>query len=460
MTETKLPPHSLDAEQAILGGLLLDGAVWPDVADQVSASDFYREDHRLLFEAIAQLADANDPCDQITVVESLRGSGRLDKAGGSQYIGSLVADTPSTANIRAYAGIVREKAQQRALIQAGSAMAQAGFAEDGRPVAEKLDEAESSVSAIRDTRAGTGPVDARQIVNETIESIEFAHESGDEVTGLPTGFPDLDEKLGGLQKTDLIYVAGRPSMGKTMMALQICENGALNGKRALVFSLEMSRMRLMQRAMSRWSQIPLKKIRRSRLMQDADWSDLTDISARLAKSGLIIDDTSGLSILDVRSRARREHRRAPLDVIVVDFIQLMATDASADNRNDAIRRISNGLKALAKELDLPVLAISQLNRELEKREDKRPRMSDLRECGDLEQDADLILFVYRDEAYRPNGPHQGIAEFIIGKQRDGELGATEAVFKKEHVRFLPYAGPSHEEREVTAPRGKSVGMEY
>lgn len=453
--QAKLPPHSIEAEQSVLGGLLISDRSWVDIADRINADDFYREDHRRIFEAISALAVGSKSFDQITVTEWLRESGKL-RDNLAVYIGTLAVETPSAANITAYAEIVRERSMARAMIATGSQMVESGFTQDATPIGEKLDEAEKSLMAIRDTRATTGPAPVHDVLRETVADMEAALSRESDLTGLPTGLTDLDAKTGGLQPEDLIYIAGRPSMGKTSVATAIAEKTCLDGGAALIFSMEMGRKQIMQRAISRHSGVLFERIRNAKRMETDDWPMVTDAIGRFNESNLLIDDTPGLTIMDVRARARRQHRKTPLSLIVLDYIQLMSGDAKANNRNAELEPISRGLKGLAKELHIPVVALSQLSRKCEEREDKRPRMSDLRDSGNLEQDADLILFVYRDEVYREDSPHEGVAELIIGKQRNGELGTVDTVFQGECVRFRDYSGPCRAEREGRGGKVRSI----
>ena len=439
----KVPPHSIQAEQSVLGGLMLDNQTWDTVADRISEEDFYRRDHRLIFRAIAELAEHQDPFDVITLSEWLDSQNELENAGGLAYLGTLVKDTPSAANILAYANIVRDRSVLRQLIHVGTEISDSAFVTDGRETAELLENAERNVFKIAEQRQrGQGGFSTiKNLLAKAVDKIELLYEQDGEITGASTGFNDLDEKTSGLQPADLIIVAGRPSMGKTTIAMNMAENVALkSGLPVAVFSMEMPGEALAMRMMSSLGRIDQHKVRTGKL-DDDDWPRLTSAINLLAETKLFIDDTPALSPTEVRSRARRLTREhGQLGLIVLDYLQLMQSPSSGDNRVQQISDISRGLKALAKELNVPVIALSQLNRNLEQRPNKRPVMSDLRESGAIEQDADLILFVYRDEVYNEDSPDKGIAEVIIGKQRNGPLGTVRLTFLGQYTRFENFAG--------------------
>ena len=422
---------------------MLDNQTWDTVADRIAEEDFYRRDHKLIFRAIAELAEHQDPFDVITLSEWLESQNELENAGGLAYLGTLVKDTPSAANILAYANIVRDRSILRQLIHVGTEISDSAFVTDGRETSELLENAERNVFKIAEQRQrGQGGFSTiKNLLAKAVDKIELLYEQDGEITGASTGFNDLDEKTSGLQPADLIIVAGRPSMGKTTIAMNMAENVALkSGLPVAVFSMEMPGEALAMRMMSSLGRIDQHKVRTGKL-DDDDWPRLTSAINLLAETKLFIDDTPALTPTEVRSRARRLTREhGQLGLIVLDYLQLMQSPSSGDNRVQQISDISRGLKALAKELNVPVIALSQLNRNLEQRPNKRPVMSDLRESGAIEQDADLILFVYRDEVYNEDSPDKGIAEVIIGKQRNGPLGTVRLTFLGQYTRFENFAG--------------------
>ena len=434
----RTPPHSVEAEQAVIGGVLLDNRAWERIADRVAEQDFYRRDHRLVFGAIRTLLDANQPADAVTVAERLQAQRQLDDAGGLEYLGRLVRETPSAANVRAYADIVRERSVLRQLIDVGGAIAESGFEPQGRGAPQLLDEAERRVFEIADqtARTGSGFKTAGSVLVDVVKRIDDLYERDSPITGLPTGLTDFDALTAGLQGGDLIIVAGRPSMGKTSFAMNIAENAALEARRPVaIFSMEMSSTQLITRMISSYGDIDQTKLRTGRL-DDEDWPRITRATEKLSEAPLYIDDTPSLSPGDVRARSRRlkrEHK--DLGLIVVDYLQLMQVPGSQENRATEISEISRALKALARELDVPVIALSQLNRALESRTDRRPVMSDLRESGAIEQDADLIVFIYREEVYNRDTTEKGVAEIIISKQRNGPLGTAKMAFQGQFTRF-------------------------
>jgi replicative DNA helicase len=436
----RTPPHSIEAEQSVLGGLLLDNTAWDKIADLLTAGDFYRHDHRLIFQAIGKLREADKPADVVTVFEALQSAGRIDDAGGLPYLNALAQNTPSAANIRRYAEIVRDRAILRRLVTVGDEIATAALNPQGRDTKAILDEAESKIFQIAEegARGRQGFVEMDRLLTQVVERIqelfERAHPS--DVTGVPTGFADLDSKTAGLQPGDLIIVAGRPSMGKTAFALNIGEHVAIdNGMPVAVFSMEMGASQLALRLLSSVGRIDQQRLRTGRL-QDDDWPKLTAAIQKLHEAQFFIDETPALNAIDLRARARRLHRTCGrLGLIIVDYLQLMSATSVGENRATEISEISRSLKALAKELHVPVVALSQLNRTVEQRTDKRPVMSDLRESGAIEQDADVILFIYRDEVYNPDTTDKGVAEIIIGKQRNGPIGRVNLRFGGEFTRF-------------------------
>lgn len=456
--QAKVPPHSVESEQAVLGGLLLDNRAWPDVAPLLRADDFYREDHRLLFRAIAGLAEAGYPCDQVTVVEALRENDALDQVT-AQYVGQLAAEIPSAANIRTYAEIVRDRAMRRGLIAGATKIVESAFATDGQPARDKLDHAQAVIGSVGEGRDSGQIVSSREATNRAVEHMERVLEADSEITGLPTGLIDLDSLTGGLQDGDLIYLAARPSMGKSALALQIAYHAASLGRHVGFFSLEMSLEQLIQRAQSMLSGVPLGLIRNPKALTDADWAKLTPATATISQASVDYVDMPGMGVTDLRAKARQIDRKADVGLIVVDYLQQIPGDGQ--NRNDEIERISRALKQLARELECPVLCLSQLNRDVERRNNKRPMLSDLRDSGSIEQDADLVLTIYRDEVYHEYSAHRGIAEISAIKQRNGPLGSIDARWDDTHVRFHNYAGLSRAEREREAAPVKSAkGLGY
>ena len=434
----KRPPHSIEAEQSIVGGLMLDNQAWDKVSSKICEADFYRAEHRILYRAISDLASKSQPFDVVTLLDALKNIEVLDDAGGEVYLFELANNTPSVANIAAYADIVREKSVQRQLIQVANDIADSAYKPEGREVSELLDHAETKVFAISEQTAGDGGPEAiKSILVRTVEKIDELYHSTEMITGLATGLTDFDEMTSGLQPADLVIVAGRPSMGKTTLVMNMAEHGAIkSNKPVLVFSMEMPADSLAMRMMSSLGRIDQHKIRTGKL-DDEDWPRVTSAVHMLSEAPLFIDDTAGLSPAEMRARARRltkEHGQ--LGLIVVDYLQLMKVPGfKSDNRTGEISEISRSLKALAKELEVPVIALSQLNRSLEQRQDKRPIMSDLRESGAIEQDADLICFIYRDEVYHEDSPDKGTAEIIIAKQRNGPIGKVRVAFLGKYTRF-------------------------
>lgn len=446
----KLPPHSVEAEQSVLGGILLDTTAWDKITDLVSEQDFYRYEHRLIYRHIAKLTEQAKPVDVITVAESLESNSELEKAGGLTYLGSLAQNVPSAANIRRYAEIVRERAIMRKLAEVGTEIATSAYNPGGRNAGQLLDEAESRVFEIAEAgeRGNKGFVAIPPLLTQVVARIEtlYGRDNASDVTGIATGFTDLDSMTSGLQPGDLVIVAGRPSMGKTAFSINIAEHVALEvNKPVAIFSMEMGGTQLAMRMIGSVGRLNQHTLRTGKL-EDEDWSRMTHALGRLNDAPIFIDETAALNSLELRSRARRLHRQNDgLGLIVIDYLQLMSSPASkgSENRATEISEISRSLKALAKELHVPVIALSQLNRSLEQRPNKRPVMSDLRESGAIEQDADLILFIYRDEVYNPDSPDKGKAEIIIGKQRNGPIGKVELTFRGEYTRFENYASASY-----------------
>jgi replicative DNA helicase len=437
----KVPPHSIEGEQAVLGGLLLSPRAFDQVADVITETDFYREDHRLIYRAIHELSNKGKPCDAVTVTEWFEVHGLVDQVDGGAYISQLASTTPSAANVKAYADIVREKSILRQMIDVGAEITTGAFSSDGRDSRELLEEAERKVFAIADQgmRTGSSFVSVQDTIKEAIEKIQELHEFEGEITGTPTGFGDFDKLTAGLQDSDLIIVAGRPAMGKTTLAMNIAENAAIkHNVPVAIFSMEMSALQLVMRLFSSLGQIDQTRLRTGNL-DELDWPKLTSAMNLLHKSHLYIDETPSLSPSELRARARRLKREHDIGMIVVDYLQLMAVPGSKENRATEIAEISRSLKAIAKELHLPVIALSQLNRQLEQRPNKRPVMADLRESGSIEQDADLIVFIYRDEVYNEETAEKGKAEIIIGKHRNGPTDTVPLTFQGQWLRFVNYA---------------------
>ncbi len=442
----KLPPHSVEAEQSVLGGILLDTSAWDKIADLLSESDFYRNEHRLIWRHIGRLTEHAKPIDVITVAESLESHAELDKAGGLVYLGTLAQNVPSAANIRRYAEIVRERAIMRKLVEVGSEIATSAYNPGGRDAGQLLDEAESRVFEISEQgeRGKQGFVSMPPLLTEVVSRIEtlYSRDNASDVTGIATGFTDLDRMTSGLQPGDLIIVAGRPSMGKTAFSINIAENVALESNKAVaIFSMEMGGTQLVMRMIGSVGRLNQHNLRTGKL-EDDDWSRMTHALGQLNEPPSISTRRRRLNALELRSRARRLARQhGGLGLIVIDYMQLMSSPSgkASENRATEISEISRSLKALAKELHVPVIALSQLNRSLEQRPNKRPVMSDLRESGAIEQDADLILFIYRDEVYNPDSADKGKAEIIIGKQRNGPIGTVPLAFSGEYTRFENFA---------------------
>lgn len=448
----KMPPHSIEAEQSVLGGLMLDNEAWDRVSEKVVEQDFYLRSHRFIFSAMLRLAESNQPIDLITVSEALEANQQLDDIGGFAYLGEIAKNTPSAANILAYAEIVRERAVVRDMIAVAHDIADAGYDTQGRTSAELLDFAETKVFKIAEQRANAneGPEPINNILAKTIDKIDELYRSPQNgITGLSTGYVDLDKMTNGLQPSDLIIVAARPSMGKTTFAMNLAEHAAITSdKPVLIFSLEMPSDQIMMRMLASLGRINQTKVRTGQL-EDEDWARLSSAIELLNTKGkMYIDDASGLTPTEVRSRARRVAREhGGLSMIMVDYLQLMTVPGLSENRTLEIAEISRSLKALAKELKVPVIALSQLNRSLEQRADKRPVNSDLRESGSIEQDADLIMFIYRDEVYNDDSQDKGLAEIIIGKQRNGPIGKIRLTFHGHFSRFDNYAGSARFEDE-------------
>jgi len=448
LAHLRIPPHSIEAEQSVLGGLLLDNAAFDKITDLVGEGDFYRDEHKRIYRQIRKLLEHSKPVDVVTVAESLDLAGEGSETGGLAYLGELAANTPSAANIRRYAEIVRERAILRQLVTAGDEIAGSAFNPLGRDPKQLLDEAEAKVFAIAEGgfRNQTGFQHINPLLTQVVERIQELHDRDNpsDITGVPTGYHDLDGKTSGLQPGDLLIVAGRPSMGKTSFALNMAEHVAIEvGLPVAVFSMEMGGTQLAMRMLSSVGKLDAHRVRTGRLNDD-EWSRLSFALGKMHEAPLYIDETPALNPIDLRARARRLHRQCgKLGLIVIDYLQLMSSAGQGENRATEISEISRSLKSLAKELNVPVIALSQLNRSLEQRPNKRPVMSDLRESGAIEQDADVIMFIYRDEVYNPDTPDKGSAEIIIGKQRNGPIGMVRLTFIGEYTRFENFASPGN-----------------
>lgn len=460
----------IESEQSVLGGLLIDPNAF-DRIDFLAESDFYREDHRIIFRHISLMLAERKPVDVITVAEHLASSGVSEDQIGLAYLGELANNTPSASNIKRYAEVVSEKRGQRDLLEASNRIAEIATGETADPVSDRIDKAQAVVFALAERRIQSGSQEAEavgSILADVVADIHERFDNGGQITGLPTGFADLDEKTCGLQPGDLVIVAGRPSMGKTAFAINVAENVAVHeGLPALVFSMEMNKKQLTERSLASLGGLPMHAIRSG---QGIDFDRMSFAVGQLHKAPLHIDDTPALTIMQMRSRARRMARKHGLSLIVVDYIQLARGDNASTkngNREQEVSSISRGLKALAKEFNCPVIALSQLNRKVDDRADKRPMMSDLRDSGAIEQDADIILMMYRDEYYHQNSPEKGIAEIIIGKQRMGETGIVKVLFQGEFSRFKTLSNEakanlieaSRAAQQDSKPFKKSRGME-
>jgi replicative DNA helicase len=436
--QLRVPPQSIEAEQAVLGGLMLAPDAYDRVADLLVEHDFYRRDHQLIWRAIRELAEKSRPYDAVTLGEWFESMGVAEQVAGGAYLVELASTTPSSANIKAYAEIVRDKAVLRQLIEVGTGIVNDGFQPDGRDSGEILAKAEQEVFAIAEAgaRGRTDFTPVTKALSEAFDVLQKRYENGGSVTGLPTGYTEFDEMTAGLQPTDLLILAARPAMGKTTLALNMAEYAAIKSKKAVaVFSMEMSASQLALRLISSNGRVNATRLRNGQL-EDEDWSRVTGAIRMLRDAKIFIDDTPALSPEVLRAKARRLKREHDLGLIVIDYLQLMAVPGNSENRATEISEISRSLKGLAKELNVPVIALSQLNRSLETRTDKRPVMADLRESGAIEQDADVIVFIYRDEYYnKENSPDKGLAEVIIGKQRNGPTGSIKLKFFGEYTRF-------------------------
>ncbi|MEO0615808.1 MAG: replicative DNA helicase [Pseudomonadota bacterium] len=432
----RVPPHSIEAEQSVLGGLMLDNQSWDKVADTLKADDFYRPDHRLIFAGIGALIEQRQPCDVVTLSEHLENQGKLVECGGLDYLAMLANDTPTAANVFAYAQILRERSILRSLIGAGNQIAGGAFEPEGRRAAELLDEAERLVFEIAEAGSRRGGFAAvKNILPDVIDQLDERHRSGGDITGLSTGWTEFDKMTAGLQPGDLVIVAGRPSMGKTTFAVNIAEAAAIGSRQpTAIYSMEMSSEQLAFRMISSLGRVDQTHLRTGQFPQE-DWDRINTAVQLMSDAPIFIDDTPAMSPTEVRARARRLKREHGLGLIVVDYLQLMQVPGTAENRTTEISEISRSLKALARELEVPVIALSQLNRSVEQRTDKKPVMSDLRESGAIEQDADLICFIYREEVYDKETVRKGVADIIVAKQRNGPIGEFPLTFVGKYTKF-------------------------
>ncbi len=431
-----VPPHNLEAEESVLGSVMLSADAANLVFERLRAEDFYKPAHQVIFEAMVGLFDGNQPIDAITVADSLRRSGQLERMGGVNSLTTLLDGVPTTANVGYYADIVAETASRRRLLRAGSLVSQYALQTE-REIDDVLDAAESEIFRVAEHQVGDGLAPVGPMLQATLERIEELGTRGDEVTGQSTGFRDLDRRLAGLQPANLVVIAARPSMGKTALALNIAENVAGRGGTVAVFTLEMSREEVVQRLLSSMAGVDSHRLRTGQLTPDL-WNRVVRETSRLYQMPMYVDDSPGLTVTSIRAKCRRLARKQGLELVVVDYLQLMQGPGSSENRQQEIADISRSLKNLARELRIPVIAVSQLNRALEQRENKRPRLGDLRESGAIEQDADIVMFIYRDEYYNPGSEQPGLAEINIAKHRSGAVGTVMMNFAAEFTRFRNY----------------------
>ena len=435
--DIKIPPNSVEAEQSILGGLMLDNSAWDKIADIIVKSDFYRKDHQIIFDGISSLIESAEACDVVTLSEYLDNKGNLDSVGGLEYLATLANETAGSANVISYAKILRERSVLRSLIAAGNEISGSAFSTEGRSASELVDQAERLVFEIAEkgARGRAGFERLGKVLPSTIDRIEYLKNSEGEITGVSTGFKEFDKLTAGLQPSDLIIIAGRPSMGKTTLAVNIAENAAIGSEiSTAIFSMEMPKEQLAFRMISSLGRVDQSQLRTGNFPEE-DWSRINTAIQLMSDAPIYIDDSPALSPTEIRARARRLKRESNLGLIVLDYIQLMQVHGNTENRATEISEISRSLKALAKELNVPIIALSQLNRSVESRTDKKPIMSDLRESGAIEQDADLIAFIYRDEVYNPDSPRKGIADISIAKQRNGPIGEFPLTFVGKYTKF-------------------------
>ena len=431
---SRIPPHSVESEQSILGSIILDKDAIITVAETINPNDFYKEAHKIIYESMLKLNSNNEPIDLITLIEELRKEGHLDNVGGISYLTSLSTIVPTTSNVKYYANIVKEKSVMRQLIKASNEIINLGY-DASTDVQEILDKAEKNIFDISQEKASDDIQPINVVLQDTFDMIERLCTEKSDVTGITTGFTDLNKKINGLQRTDLILLAARPAMGKTAFSLNLVQNAALKGDASVaVFSLEMSKEQLVQRMLSAQSNVELSKIKTGTL-GESDWPRIIDAMAVLSEANIFIDDTPGIKISEIRSKCRRLKIEKGLDLILIDYLQLMEGEGKNENRQQEIAKISRSLKILAKELDCPVVALSQLSRSPELRKDHRPILSDLRESGSIEQDADIVMFLYRDEYYHDDSEKKNIGEVIVAKNRHGETGSVELVWFGQVQKF-------------------------
>ncbi len=428
----RVPPHNIEAEESVLGAVMLSSDAANVALESLHPEDFYKPAHQTVFAAIAELFDANEPIDAITVSDQLRRTNALDRLGGAPYLTSLLDTVPTTSNIGYYASVVEENALRRRLMRAGSEVGDLAL-ETARPVADVLDHAEQVVFNVAERRVGDGLAAIDRLLRTTLEQAEEMGARGSHVTGLATGFADLDRKLAGLQPANLVVVAARPSMGKSALAVNVAHNVATGGSPVAIFTLEMSREEVVQRLLCSHARVDSHKLRTGDLTP-THWQKLSRAASALYEAPIYVDDSAALTVTEIRAKCRRLVRQRGLDLVVVDYMQLMTSGARSENRQQEISEISRSLKSLARELHIPIIAVSQLNRSLEQRQDKRPQLGDLRESGAIEQDADVVMFIYRHEYYHP-GEEQGVAEVIVAKHRAGAVGKVMMNFQPEFTRF-------------------------
>ncbi|HET9843732.1 MAG TPA: replicative DNA helicase [Gammaproteobacteria bacterium] len=454
--QVRQPPHSIEAEQAVLGGLMINNQAWDQIADRIQEHDFYQNEHQVIFRAMQALTSANKPFDIVTIPTWLEEKQWLEKAGGWEYLKELAENTATAANVVVYADIIRERSILRQLLRVGLEIQETASKPEGRTSSEILDEAEQKVFNIAEKRSrNDGPENIKTIAARALTNIEIRKNNPDSLNGLPSGFKDLDKLTNGLQKGDLVIIAGRPSMGKTILGINIAEHVAIKSKKAvLVFSMEMPSESLANRMLASLGRIDLSRLHNGKLKDD-EWNRLATGVQWLDQANMFIDESPALSPIEVRARARRLVRDGhTLGLIVIDYLQLMRCGWHAENRTAEISEISRSLKALAKELNVPVIALSQLNRSLEQRPNKRPVMSDLRESGAIEQDADLIVFIYRDEVYNEESPDKGSAEILIAKHRNGPIGMVRLTFMGHYAKFENYLSS----QAVIMPQGVTTSV--
>ncbi len=433
----RIPPHSLEAEESLLGAMLLSRDAIAVAVERCSASDFYKPSHAQVFQAVTTLYAQGEPADAVTVAEELRRAGTLEEAGGSAALVALQANTPAISSAARYARIVEEHALLRRLIGVSQEIAEIGFSlpED---VTDALDRAESMVFEVAQRRAADTIAPLQELLSRSLDRLEELYGRSESITGVPTGFTDLDEHLAGLQPSNLVVVGARPSMGKTAFALGLAAHAAIQGVPVLFFSLEMSHLEIAQRVLCAEARVDASRMRNGRLFE-GDWSKISHAIGRIGNAPLHIDDNPNVTVMDIRAKARRMKSRDGLGLVVVDYLQLMTGRSSAENRQVEISEISRGLKILARELEIPVVALSQLSRSLESRADKRPMLADLRESGAIEQDADVVMFIYRDEVYNPETSDRGAAEILVAKHRNGPTGTVQLAFVGNYARFANMA---------------------